>query len=286
MYPMQLLLSRPQRSATSFASPAPTHGGSMAEIRCMSTILACLSWLLTHSWSIHNPQCLYIYIHTRALSTASEGDTWERASGHVFSCNLSRNYKKMQFFITKDCDANAVNGPLSGPLRRFQVVPSLSTNHWRLLVAEPFAAKNDLRSRRAVLATVLGPGSSWLLDVAVQTVDVPSRLPSQDLTLIQRSQDITHVKIEANWNQNNLLHQDPPSQTKLKIQRVTQARPREFDLREDCREGVLRCLPDSCEILDMERGKLRGYAADWLGWAPGAGCTGCTVCACNESDLE
>ena len=134
---------------------------------------------------------IYIYIHTRALSTASERATWERASGHVFSCNLSRNYKKMQFFITKDCDANAVNGPLLGPLRRFQVVPSLSTNHWRLLVAEPFAAINDLRSRRAVLATVLGPGSSWLLDVAVQTVDVPSRLPSQDLTLIQRSQDIT-----------------------------------------------------------------------------------------------
>lgn len=198
----------------------------------------------------------------------------------IWTCLLMKSLSVLYNFITNitsDCDANVINGSFSSPLRRFQVALSLSTNHWHLLVVEPFAAISGLRSRRAVRATVLGPGSSWLLDVEVQTVDAPSKLPSQDLT--------TYVKIEANWNQNNLLYQDPPSHIKLKIQRFTQARPREFELREDGREGVLRCLPESREILDMERGKLRGYAADWLGWAPGAGCPGCTGCA-DESVLE
>ena len=102
------------------------------------------------------------------LYSLGGGVRWERASGDVFPYNLARNDKKMQFFIGNDCDANVFNGPLSGPLHRFQVALSLSTNHWHLLVVEPFAAINDLRSRRAVLATVLGPGSSRLLDVAVQ----------------------------------------------------------------------------------------------------------------------
>lgn len=37
------------------------------------------------------------------------------------------------------------------------------------------------------------------------------------------------------------------------------AKPRELDLRDDCREGGFRCLPGSREMLEVDRGKFRGY---------------------------